>query len=64
MANCEYLHHADKDGNQTTGQDCGKCEKCGSEIVCGPFGHYCLKCEPFYAAKCGICGVPRYLCCC
>lgn len=40
------------------------CEKCGGEKVCGPFGHYCLKCHPFMKIHCIICEMPRFKCCC
>ena len=51
-------------GVHTGGEVIEDCEKCGGEKVCGPFGHYCLKCQPFMKIHCIICEVERWRCYC
>jgi hypothetical protein len=55
---CNYTHHAHP------GQPVEKCPKCGTQMVCGPRRHYCLKCEPSYKDKCPVCGSPQWNCNC
>lgn len=56
---CHYKHHDE------TGRPMPKCTvHPDTYVTCGPFRHVCLKCEPFWAAPCGKCGVPRVSCCC
>jgi hypothetical protein len=51
-------------GVHTGGEILEPCEKCGGEKVCGPFGHYCLACQPAMKIHCNICERPRVECCC
>ena len=43
-----------------------KCNICGEALVTESVTSIkrCLKCEPFYNQKCGICGAKRAFCCC
>ena len=42
------------------------CRRCGIEKWVGPFGSACPFCpeDAHYRENCGICGVPRWRCCC
>lgn len=55
---CGYQHH-----DQAKGVE--HCPKHLEPTVCGPFAHrVCLRCEPFHAAPCGLCGKRRVDCTC
>ena len=56
---CRYTHHRNRAGELPF------CKVHVIErIVCGPGGHFCLQCTPFWGEKCGICGVERFACSC
>lgn len=56
---CRYKHHLE------VGEKLGTCkEHPEEEIQCGPFNHWCPKCDPFLEHKCLICEVKRGRCCC
>ena len=70
MTTCYQDSHVIHNLNSTC--DCGKlenkfcCKRCGKEKLVGPFGSACPSCpeDKFEREKCGICGVPRWQCCC
>ena len=57
---CRYKHH------KSHGKELGKCEKHPDvELVCSPFYcKVCVKCNPEFNRRCGICGATRLNCCC
>jgi len=58
LPRCGFTNH------KSFGEPVEDCEKCGGEKVCGPFGHFCLTCQPTMKIYCNICETPRFKCCC